>query len=76
MLVTSVEIMGFWAIAWYRRANLLSSLRHWRHDRLLRVAIPFILAYSISLGMVLANMGVIARQRIGAHGRCRATPSG
>jgi hypothetical protein len=64
VLVTSLEIMLVWAFAWSRRRVFLNALRHWRHDRLLRVAIPFIVLYSISLGMVLANMGIITRQRI------------
>ncbi|HEU5209576.1 MAG TPA: hypothetical protein VFU06_09205 [Longimicrobiales bacterium] len=64
VLITSVEIMSLWLIAWYRRATLVRALRHWRHDRLLRVAVPFILAYAVSLGMVIANMGIVARQRI------------
>jgi hypothetical protein len=64
VLITSLEIMGFWAIVWYRRRSFLTALRYWRHDRLLRVAIPFILVYSVTLGMVMGNMAIIARQRI------------
>lgn len=64
MLISCMEIMAFWAIAWMRRRDLVRSLRSWRHDRLLRVAIPFILLYSLSLGMVMANIAIIARQRI------------
>jgi hypothetical protein len=64
MLITAIEIAAFWGIVWFRRRTLLHALRHWRHDRLLRVAIPFILLYAITLGMVMGNMGIIARQRI------------
>ncbi|CAN5694859.1 hypothetical protein BH23GEM6_BH23GEM6_18120 [soil metagenome] len=64
MAITAVEILAFWVIVWIKRKNVLRSLRHWRSDRLLRVAIPFILIYSITLGMVMGNMAIIARQRI------------
>jgi hypothetical protein len=64
VLITALEIMGFWAIVLYRRRTFLTALRYWRHDRLLRVAIPFILVYSVTLGMVMGNMAIIARQRI------------
>ena len=64
LLITSFEIMAMWAIVWARRHSFLPALRHWRSDRLLRLAVPFILVYSVSIGMLLANMGLIARQRI------------
>jgi hypothetical protein len=64
VLITSLEITLFWVIAWYRRDALLRSLRYWHTDRLLRVAIPFIVVYSLTLGMVIANLGIITRQRI------------
>jgi hypothetical protein len=31
---------------------------------MLRLAVPFILVYSITLGMLIANLGIIARQRV------------
>jgi hypothetical protein len=64
ILITSLEITAFWTIAWFRREALLRSLRNWHTDRLLRVAIPFIVVYSLTLGMVAANLGIITRQRI------------
>jgi hypothetical protein len=64
VLITSLEITLFWVIAWYRRDALLRSLRYWHTDRLLRVAIPFIVVYSLTLGMVIANLAIITRQRI------------
>jgi hypothetical protein len=64
VLVSSLEILGFWCIAWLRRKRLLASLRHWRTDPLLRLSLPFILVYSIALGMMMSNMGIIARQRV------------
>jgi hypothetical protein len=64
MLITAVEIMAFWAIVWVRRANVLLVLRSWRSDRLLRLALSFVLVYSVTIGMLFSNMGIIARQRI------------
>jgi hypothetical protein len=64
MFLASLEILGFWAIVWYRRRNFLAALRGWRSDRLLRLAVPFILIYAITLGMLIANLGIIARQRV------------
>jgi hypothetical protein len=64
VLITCLEIMGFWMIVWFRRRSFANALRHWRRDRLLRVAVPFILIYSITLGMVIGNMAIVARQRI------------
>lgn len=64
VLITCVEIMAFWGIVWIRRRSFGNALHAWRRDRLLRLAVPFILIYSVSLGMVMSNMGVVARQRI------------
>jgi len=64
ILVSCFEIMALWFIVYKRRKTFFNALRFWRHDRLLRVAVPFILIYSISLGMILANIGILARQRI------------
>lgn len=64
VLFSSLEILGLWAIVFYRRRNLMRSLRNWRSDRFVSLAIVFILMYSASLGMMLVNLGIIARQRI------------
>lgn len=64
VLISSIEILSLWAIVYMRRKALARSLRHWRTDRTLRLAIVFILAYSVALGMMVMNLGIIARQRI------------
>jgi hypothetical protein len=64
MLVASLEICAFWVIAWVRRRQLIASLRNWRSDRFLRLALTFVLIYSVALGMMLTNLGIIARQRV------------
>jgi hypothetical protein len=64
VLLSSLEIMTLWGIVFWRRKNLIRSLRHWRSDRLLRLSLAFILIYSVSLGLMIVNIGIMARQRI------------
>lgn len=64
VLLSSLEVISLWAIIYMRRRNLAHSLRYWRSDRLLRLALAFVLIYSAALGMMLVNVGIIARQRI------------
>jgi hypothetical protein len=64
MLLSALEIGMFWGILWYRRANVLRAVREWRSNRLLRIALPFTILYAIALGMMLSNLGIIARQRV------------
>jgi hypothetical protein len=63
-LLSALEILAVWVIVWFKRDAVLNALRHWRSHRLIRVAVPFILVYSITLGMLIVNLGIIARQRI------------
>lgn len=64
MLMSSLEIVLLWGLILFRRRQLLESLRGWRRSRLLCLAGAFILVYSISFGMTVSNLGIIARQRI------------
>lgn len=64
VLISSMEIWALWTIVFLRRRNLLHNLRHWREDRVLRLSVVFIILYSVALGMMLVNLGIIARQRI------------
>jgi hypothetical protein len=63
-LFSSLEMVAFWLLAIVKRRRLLHALRHWRADPMVRVALPLILVYATSLGMMLGNIGIIARQRI------------
>ena len=63
-LISAVEIWGFWAIAWIQRKRVWLALKGCLRDRLLRFAIIFILLYATLLGLLIANAGIIARQRI------------
>ena len=64
VLVSSLEMVGFWALVWIRRRTLLQSLRRCRSNRLLRLCVPMVLLYSAMLGMSVTNLGIVARQRI------------
>ena len=64
VLISSLEVVALVAIVLARRRNLLRSLRYWRSDRFLRLALAFIVIYPIALGMVATNVGLLARQRI------------
>ncbi len=62
-LIASFEIMLFWYLVWRERSSLLYALKHWREHRLLRFAVPFVLGYTLMIGVTFGNMGIIARQR-------------
>lgn len=64
MALSALEVLALWTLVWYRRRNVLHVLRNWRSDRLLRLAVSFIVLYSVGLGMMVTNLGIIARQRI------------
>jgi hypothetical protein len=62
-LLASLEIVGLWLIIVVSRRRVFYALKSWRSHRLLRLAIPFLLLYSVSAGMTMWNLGVIVRQR-------------
>jgi len=63
-LASSLELVLLWILVLARRRALVRSLRGWRHNRLLRLSAAFTFVYTIALGMMVANLGIIARQRI------------
>lgn len=64
VLLSSLEILAFWVIALTRGKNLVRALKSWRSDRFLALSIIFTLVYAIGLGMMVVNLGIIARQRV------------
>jgi hypothetical protein len=64
VLISSMEIVFLWALVLARRKSLSRSLSHWRSDRFLRLALCFLVIYSVALGMMVINLGILARQRI------------
>ena len=64
VLVAALEIVGLWGLLLVRRARLLETLRSWPDNRLVRLAVIFVFLYSLALGLMVINVGVIARQRV------------
>lgn len=62
-LISAIEVLLMWGIIIARRRQLKYVLRIWRRHRTLRFAVPAVLLYVVALGMNLANLGIIARQR-------------
>lgn len=62
-LFSAVEVLLMWGIIIARRRQLKYVMRIWRRHRTLRFAVPAVLLYVVALGMNLANLGIIARQR-------------
>lgn len=59
----ALEMLLFWVLVWQRRKGVAFALRHWRRHRLLRFALPFLLFYTLMIGIAFGNLGLIARQR-------------
>lgn len=62
-LISGLEVMTLWILVAWRRRGLRAVARGWRRHRLLRFALPFLLAYTLMIGMTFGNLGIIARQR-------------
>jgi hypothetical protein len=58
-----LEIVALWCAILTFWRSIVRSLKQWRENRLLRLAIPFLLMYSVSAGMTMWNLGILARQR-------------
>jgi hypothetical protein len=63
-LFASLEIWLFWLLFLLNRRRVVQVLLSVRTNRLVAMAIPFVLLYASLLGMASGNLGVIARQRI------------
>lgn len=59
----SLEILAFWFLVWQRRRAVGFAIRNWRRHRLLRFGLPFLLLYTLMIGVAFGNLGIIARQR-------------
>jgi hypothetical protein len=59
----AVEMLLVWWLLWTRRRAVLVAIKAWRRHRLLRFGLPFLLAYSLMIGLTFANLGILARQR-------------
>jgi hypothetical protein len=63
-LMAALEMAFFWGFVFRNRRRLWTSLRAWRSDVTLCFSLIFALTYATALGMVMVNVGIIARQRI------------
>jgi len=62
-LLSALEIILLWTLVWLRRRPLGLALRHWYRHRLLALAVPFLVGYTLMIGLTFGNLGIIARQR-------------
>lgn len=63
-LASSVEIGFLWAVALFRWRRIVAGIVAWRRTRMTAMGLPFVLIYAALFGMVIVNLGIIARQRI------------
>ena len=59
----AAEVLAFWLMVLGLRRSVWSNLKRWRHDALLRFAIPVVVGYSLMLGSIVGNVGILVRQR-------------
>ena len=58
------ELLLFWGFVLVRRKRIVKLMRQWRQTKLLRLAVPLTILYTLMLGLAIGNLGIIARQRI------------
>lgn len=63
-LASALEIGFLWIVALARWRSVLAAIRGWRGRRFMAMGLPFVLLYAATFGMVIVNLGIIARQRI------------
>ncbi len=61
--VAALEMVLFWYLVWRNRRGLKPVLKNWRRSRLIAFAIPFLVLFTFMIGLVMGNMGLLARQR-------------
>lgn len=63
-LIAAAEVTVLWSIAIWKRREIVDHYRTHRRSRLLWFGIVFVSAYVLLTGLALANLGLIARQRV------------
>ena len=61
--VAALEMVLFWYLVWRHRRGVKPVLKNWRKSRLIAFAIPFLVLFTFMIGLVMGNMGLLARQR-------------
>lgn len=64
MVISSLEGLVLFGLIVWRRRQIWSSLRNARRNRLVGFSITFLILYATMLGFAIANLGIIARQRV------------
>lgn len=62
-LVSAIELMALWVYLSFRRRGIAEGLRRCRSNRVLRFSGAMSIIYVVALGLTLANLGLMARQR-------------
>jgi hypothetical protein len=62
-LLAATELVALWALVLIRHKSIKLAILNWRQHRMLRIAAPMILFYTILIGLAFGNLGIIARQR-------------
>ncbi len=63
-LLSSLEVVFFWALLWRRRTDVRVMVRRWRENRLLLLLVPLTGVLILFYGAFVSNMGILARQRV------------
>lgn len=64
LMGSGLEIWFFWLVALFRGRRIVAALREWRSTRFMTMGLLFVLVYAVTFGMVVYNLGIVARQRI------------
>ena len=64
LLLSALEILFIWLFVIYRFKNVIAFFQRHKKSEYLISSMFFILLYSMGLGMTLANMGLLVRQRM------------
>ena len=62
-LLSAAETALLWFVIYRRRRDLALGLKSWRKHRLLQLAVPLLLLYTMMIGLTFGNLGIIVRQR-------------
>jgi hypothetical protein len=64
VLLSSLEVLFLWSVAWRRRRSLMAAFGEWRQNRLLQFTVPLAVVLTFFYGYFVSNLGILARQRV------------
>ena len=62
--VAAMETTFLWGMIWYRRRRFVAFFRTYRYSPMMWMGIVFVAVYAIAVGLSVANLGTLVRQRI------------